>query len=167
MTDPVRAAFDALQAHLDPAVLVVTVAAGDERDGCLVGFATQCSIDPTRFLVCLSVRNRTTRLAAEATTLAVHGLRRDQRDLAELFGGSTGDEVDKLSQVDWRPWTDGTPLLEDARRWFVGRTLDRVRFGDHTGYVLDPVDAGPLDAGPVSPTMRLGDVRDVEPGHAP
>lgn len=29
---------------LDPAILVATVGDGSERDGCVVGFATQCSI---------------------------------------------------------------------------------------------------------------------------
>ena len=33
---------------------------GDERTGCLVGFRTQCSIDPVRFLVCLSVATTAT-----------------------------------------------------------------------------------------------------------
>ena len=51
--------FEELVATLDPPMFVVTARAGDERDGCLVGFATQCSIDPPRFFVCLSEKNRT------------------------------------------------------------------------------------------------------------
>lgn len=38
--------LEALTAALDYPMFVVTVAAGGERAGCLVGFATQCSIDP-------------------------------------------------------------------------------------------------------------------------
>src|SRR4051794_41781759 len=48
--------------ELDYPMFIVTVAAGGERAGCLVGFATQCSINPPRFLVCLSDKNRTFRV---------------------------------------------------------------------------------------------------------
>ena len=41
-------------AGLDAAMVVVTVAVGDERDGCLVGFHSQSSIDPRRYVVWLS-----------------------------------------------------------------------------------------------------------------
>ena len=44
-------AFEALMADLDQPSYVVTAADGDERAGCLVGFATQCSIEPPRFAV--------------------------------------------------------------------------------------------------------------------
>jgi len=47
-------AFDAIVADLESPAYVVTTAAGAERDGCLVGFASQCSIDPPRFVVWLS-----------------------------------------------------------------------------------------------------------------
>src|SRR5205814_612337 len=53
-------------------MLIVTAAAGDERDACLVGFSTQTSIHPSRFLACLSRKNRTYRIACAAEHLAVH-----------------------------------------------------------------------------------------------
>jgi flavin reductase (DIM6/NTAB) family NADH-FMN oxidoreductase RutF len=40
-------------------MLIVTAEADGQRAGGLVGFATHCSIDPPRFLLCLSRRNRT------------------------------------------------------------------------------------------------------------
>src|SRR6266480_6066085 len=93
-------AFIDFVAELNHPMYVVTVSAGGERDGCLVGFATQCSIHPRRFLVCLSKKNRTYRLAQAAAVLAVHLVGDDEKELAELFGGETGDEVDKLSRWD-------------------------------------------------------------------
>ena len=102
MSDPYRT-FNALVSELDYPMFVVTTAAGGERAGCLVGFATQSSIDPPRFLVCLSKQNRTYRVARDADLLAVHSLPADATDLAELFGGETGDRVDKFAQCDWRP----------------------------------------------------------------
>ena len=39
--------------------ILTVVGADGERDGCLIGFATQCSIKPQRFITCISKENRT------------------------------------------------------------------------------------------------------------
>jgi flavin reductase (DIM6/NTAB) family NADH-FMN oxidoreductase RutF len=46
--------FSDLLGELDYPMFIVTVAAGGERNGCLIGFATQSSIDPPRFLAVIS-----------------------------------------------------------------------------------------------------------------
>jgi flavin reductase (DIM6/NTAB) family NADH-FMN oxidoreductase RutF len=157
------AAFDALVGALDAPMYVVTAADGDERDGCLVGFASQCSIHPSRFMVWLSSQNRTYRIAQRASTLGVHRLRHDQLELAEHFGGETADEVDKLASVDWRPGPGGVPVL-DGCDWFAGRVVQRVDVGgDHLGFALDPVDGEVLR--PDAPALGLRRARRIDPGH--
>ncbi|HEX8931084.1 MAG TPA: flavin reductase, partial [Actinomycetota bacterium] len=47
-----QAALDRLVDRLDYPMLIVTAETDGERAGCLVGFATQCSIEPPRFLLC-------------------------------------------------------------------------------------------------------------------
>jgi len=47
-------AFDAIVADIETPMYVVTTAAGAGRGGCLVGFASQRSIEPPRFCVWLS-----------------------------------------------------------------------------------------------------------------
>ena len=136
-----RNTFNALMAELDYPMFIVTVARGDERAGCLVGFATQCSIDPPRFLVCISKANRTYRLARDAEALAVHFVPADAAPLAELFGGETGDDVDKFARCDWRSGPGGVPLLEACPNRFVGRVCERADGGDHEAVVLEPVAA--------------------------
>src|SRR3954453_19462919 len=103
------AAVHELIDELDYPMFIVAAAAGGERAGCLVGFATQCSIDPPRFLVCISVRNRTFRVARSAAGLVVHLVPEEAADLADLFGGQTGDEVDKFAQVTWSDGPGGAP----------------------------------------------------------
>jgi len=144
---------------LDYPMYIVTV---DGPAGCLVGFATQCSIAPPRFLVCLSKQNHTYRAAAGADAVAVHSLSRAERDLAALFGTCTGDEVDKFARCRWRPGHLGVPILERAPAWFVGRIVDRVDLGDHAGLLLEPSDVGGRT--PASPLM-FSAVRDLEAGH--
>jgi flavin reductase (DIM6/NTAB) family NADH-FMN oxidoreductase RutF len=158
------AEFSAFTSGLDYPMFVVTTTDGTERSGCLVGFTTQTSIDPPRFLVCLSDKNHTFRVARGAPLLAVHALAEDQHDLAVLFGGETGDEVDKFARCEWRPGPGGVPLLEECPAHVVGRVLEQHRFGDHVGFHLEPVEAG-TGRDEHDETLTLGDVSDVEPGH--
>ncbi|MBL1084361.1 flavin reductase [Streptomyces actinomycinicus] len=141
---------------------VVTAVAGGDRSGCLVGFASQCSIRPPRFAVWLSKANHTYRVARAAQCLAVHLITRDQRGLAERFGGETGDEVDKFAGLAWREGHGGAAVLEDAAAWFVGTILHRTDGGDHVGFVLDPVQWGEGHDGPL---LRLSDAVTIDAGH--
>ncbi|MEG3627765.1 flavin reductase family protein [Streptomyces poriticola] len=157
--------MDVFTGRLDPDMCVVTAAAGGDRAGCLVGFASQCSLRPVRFAVWLSELNHTFRVARTARVLAVHLLARDQLPLAEIFGGTTGDDgVDKFRTVRWRHGYGGAVVLEDAEAWFVGRVLSYTGGGDHIGFVLDPVEWGGR-AEPGGPLLRLGDTRGITPGH--
>jgi flavin reductase (DIM6/NTAB) family NADH-FMN oxidoreductase RutF len=88
--------------------------------------------------VWLSKVNRTYRVASAAPTLVVHLLRSGDTDLAQWFGGETGDEVDKFAGVDWQPGPDGCPVLQRLD-WFAGSILERVDTGDHVAFVLVPV----------------------------
>lgn len=145
-------------------MLIVTARAGGEADGCLVGFSTQCSIDPARFLVCLSDKNRTFRVASSASSLAVHVVPADAQALAELFGGQTQDEVDKFARCRWHSGPDELPILDDCPRWFAGRILERRRLGDHVGFVLEPFAAA---LGPPDGQLSFQQVKEIDPGHEP
>src|SRR5437763_7260326 len=121
-----RSDFEQLMAQLDYSLLIATVAAEGERSGCLVGFASQVSIDPSRFLICLSVKNRTFEVAQRARVLVVHAVPEQEEDLAVLFGGQTGDDTDKFSRCEWRAGPDGIPVLTPLQDWFAGRILERL-----------------------------------------
>ncbi|MEV0638245.1 flavin reductase family protein [Streptomyces sp. NPDC050619] len=159
------AGMDAFIGRLNPDMCVVTAAAHGERAGCLVGFASQCSIRPPRFVVWLSKENHTYRVARSARCLAVHLLSRDQRELAELFGARTGDRTDKFRHVRWREGHDGAVVLQDAAAWFVGTVALRADAGDHVGFVLDPVAGGERAEPDGGPLLRLDEARTIPPGH--
>ncbi|HET9718584.1 MAG TPA: flavin reductase family protein [Solirubrobacteraceae bacterium] len=150
-------------AELDYPMLLVTTRAAGELDGCLVGFSTQCSIRPPRFLVGLSDKNRTFRAARQAEALAVHLVPAGAEELAELFGGETQDEVDKFARCRWRPGPGDLPILEDCPNWFAGRILERLALGDHVGFVLEPFAVSRDDRDPGF--ISFQQVRRMEPGH--
>jgi flavin reductase (DIM6/NTAB) family NADH-FMN oxidoreductase RutF len=156
-------AFEKLVSTLDYPMYVVTTSADDHRAGCLVGFTSQVSIGPPRFLVGLSDKNHTYRVARDATHLAVHLLPRTHRDLARLFGSETGDRVDKFSRCGWHEGPHGLPILDDAAAWFAGEVLDRYDLGDHIGHLLEPVAGEAPEK--FDQLVTFADVHDLEPGH--
>lgn len=148
---------------LDYPLYVVTTTVRGERTGCLIGFATQCSIHPPRFLACLSKKNHTLPLAQRATSLAVHVVDEADKAIAELFGGETGDAIDKFARVPWHE-VHGVPVIDGCSRWFVGSVLQRLDLGDHVGFLLQPLEVEG-DA-PVA-QLTVQQARDIEPGHKP
>jgi len=155
-------AFGKLVGDLDYSMFIVTVRAGAEQAGCLVGFACQSSIEPPRFLVCLSRKNHTYRVATRADAVAVHFVPRQAKALARLFGGCCSDEVDKFAGCAWRPGPGGLPILQECRSWFVGRVLQRLDLGDHVGFLLEPI-AAHREAG--ESYFTFDQAKNIEPGH--
>lgn len=156
-------AFEAAVADLEYPMLIVTAGDGEERSGCLVGFAAQCSIDPPRFMVWISKKNHTYRVASRADVLTVHLPDAGQLELAELFGGTTGDEIDKFARVPWHEGPDGAVVLDDVARWFVGRVTETLDSGDHVAFMLRPL-AGSAE-GDWLGQLGFQEVRHISPGH--
>ena len=155
--------FERLVATLDYPLYVVTTALQNRPAGCLIGFATQCSIHPPRFLACISKKNHTLQLAQRAACLAVHIIEEKDKNIAELFGGETGDEVDKFARVSWH-LAHGVPILDTCQRWFAGSVLEQIDLGDHVGFLLEPIDT---EQDGTSGQLTFQQARDIDPGHKP
>lgn len=161
--DDGAASFNDLVALLDYPMFVVTTMADGHPSGCLVGFTSQTSINPPRFLVGLSRKNHTFTVAQHAEYLAVHLLPRDQLSVAEMFGEKTGDTTDKFAQCAWHSGPEGMPILDAAPAWFVGKVIRRFDLGDHVGHLIEPVAGTAPDT--LGDLITFSDVRDLEPGH--
>jgi len=161
--DTDHSVFDQLAGLLDYPMFIVTTRVDDELAGCLVGFATQVSLSPLRFLAGLSKNNHTFRVGVRATHLAVHVLPHDQLDTARLFGSETGDRVDKFEQCLWQSGPSGLPIISNSAAWFAGRIVDRFDLGDHVGFLLDPVAGQAPEQLP--DLVMFSDVRELDPGH--
>jgi flavin reductase (DIM6/NTAB) family NADH-FMN oxidoreductase RutF len=159
-------AFEDIAATRTSPMVIVTTRVGDEMDGCLVGFSTQCSIDPLRYLVGLSVTNRTYELAVRASTLVVHVLHDTPSDraLASWFGEHTGRDTDKLARCDWKPGPDGVPVLAGCD-WFAGPVVVRCEAGDHVAFVIDISEGDAPRAH--EPWLLLSQVQDLDAGNPP
>jgi flavin reductase (DIM6/NTAB) family NADH-FMN oxidoreductase RutF len=154
-------AAERIAAGLDSPMWVATAGTGSDRSGCLVGFVTQCSIEPVRWIVCISEANHTARPAFDGDVLVVHLLRETDIALARLFGEETGDEVDKFASVAWHPGPHGVPVV-DALDWFAGRVVARHDVGDHVAILVEPF-AGECEHD--APPLGFQSVRNLDPGH--
>jgi len=160
------ATFDALMMPTNQPMIVVTTAIDDERAGCLVGFHAQCSIEPRRYALWLSKANHTFHVANSASHFGIHFLGRANHDLAELFGGSTQDEIDKFARCEWSSGTAGVPLLTRcANRMVAKRVAQFDDGGDHVCVVVEPVEVV-VHRGNAS-RLRLSEVSDIGAGHQP
>lgn len=93
----------------------------------------------------------------------MHVLSYQHSELAQLFGGQTGDHIDKFDRCAWHAGPEDMPILDDAVAWFVGKTLTRFDVGDHVGHVLEPIAGqAPESFGDL---ITYADVADLESGH--
>jgi flavin reductase (DIM6/NTAB) family NADH-FMN oxidoreductase RutF len=86
----------------------------------------------------------------------------DRPELAELFGGHTGDAEDKFARVAWHDGPSGVPLLDVCDSRLVGRVLWHRDAGDHDLYVLDPIE---VRVEPGEHALDLERAKGIEPGH--
>jgi flavin reductase (DIM6/NTAB) family NADH-FMN oxidoreductase RutF len=166
-TSPEAAAIEAGMAaftdRVDYPLLVITTASPTgELSGCLVGFATQCSIVPPRFLVCVSKVNHTFFASERSDGVALHLLGSEQSALASLFGEETGDSVAKFDRCAWSPGATGVPVLDDCAAWLECRVLDRFDVGDHRALLVRPLAGG---AGDRAGVLTYRTAPDLEAGH--
>jgi flavin reductase (DIM6/NTAB) family NADH-FMN oxidoreductase RutF len=158
-----RDVFDEVMRRRNTDMMIMTTAVAGERAGCLVGFHSQCSIEPDRYAVWLSKANHTCRLALRATHFGLHFLDRRHRDLAEIFGTLCSEEVDKFALTATHDGPHGVPVLDACPDWVVTRRTAFLEEGsDHICFISEPVDAS---AGPVGDPLRFADVAALTPGH--
>ncbi len=69
----------------------------------------------------------------------------------------------KFARCRWTEGPSGTPLLVDCGNWFAARILERMRGGDHWGFLLDPFEAA-SDSG--ERPFNFHRAKRLEPGHS-
>jgi flavin reductase (DIM6/NTAB) family NADH-FMN oxidoreductase RutF len=143
-------------------MFIVTTSRGSERSGCLVGFASQCSVHPVRFATFISKKNHTYDVVAGASALAVHVVPPDAYDLAELFGGETGDDVDKFAHCAWTPGPLGSPILDRCPTWCEGPIVLSLDAGDHGCFIIDPKHGESEDE---VVALSFDTAKKIQPGH--
>lgn len=147
------ASINALLAHLDPEVWVVTAAAGARRGGLVATSVAPASIVPEmpRTNVAVARQHHTAELIETAGAFALHLLGEEQLDWVWRFGLQSGRDRDKLAGLRWRGGITGSPILAGVVGWFECRVEARLDTGDRYLYLGEVLD-GALEA--TRPALR-------------
>jgi flavin reductase (DIM6/NTAB) family NADH-FMN oxidoreductase RutF len=149
------AAVAGVFARLDPALWLVTAAAGGRRGGLIATFVSQASIVPEmpRVLVGLARQHHTWALVEEAGAFALHLLADEQLDWVWRFGLGSGRDADKLAGMAVRPGVTGAPILAEAPAFLDCRVEARWDTGDRTVYLAEVAEGAVVRA---VPPLTLG-----------
>lgn len=153
---------DALSEAVDIPLYVVTARHEAHISGCLAGFVTQSSIDPVRYVVCISRKNHTYEVARRSKGLAIHLLGADQCAMASLFGEESSDVIDKFASVRWAEGLTGAPLLHECAAWAEGPIISRLEGGDHEAFLVEIATGGD---GSAKGQLMQSDVSEFTAGH--
>ena len=145
-----------------PLTVVTTIGPEGELSGCLAGFTTQCSIDPVRYLVCISRTNHTFDVISRATVLGLHLLGADQAGTASLFGERSGDSVDKFDGLRWHAGPTGVPVLDECAAWMAAGIIGRFDVGDHEAQFVYPIETR---TGSATGLLTRANAPDLHPAH--
>jgi flavin reductase (DIM6/NTAB) family NADH-FMN oxidoreductase RutF len=129
-------------ARLDPALWLVTAAAGPARGGLVATFVSPASIVPAlpRVLVGVAKQHHTWGLIEASGAFALHMLGDEHLDWVWRFGVLSGRDTDKLADLPWRPLPTGAPVLDGALAWLSCRAEARLDTGDRTVYLAEVLD---------------------------
>ena len=151
-------AFEGVVGELEYPMFIVTARAADgEPLGCLVGFTTQASIDPPRFIACLSHATAPTARTRRARARRARRARRRRRPRRAVR------RRDRATRSTSSRAATGTRGRRACRSSTAARTGSRAacsaRFdaGDHDAFLLEPLAGGSGDAGRVHVSPRQAD----------
>jgi flavin reductase (DIM6/NTAB) family NADH-FMN oxidoreductase RutF len=136
-------ATSTLIAWLDPAVWLVTAAAGGQRGGLIATFVDSASIvaDLPRMLVGLSKQHLTWELVEASGAFGLHLLSEQDLNLITRFGLKSGRDVDKMDGLEVELGQTGSPLLPYGVGWLDCRVESRMDIGDRTIYLAEVVES--------------------------
>lgn len=155
--------LDTIVACQNAPMMIVTTHHDGVDAGCLVGFHTQCGIDPFRWAVWISRANHTCEIVRHAETVAMHLPEGSDRSLAELFGGQTEHDVEKFERCSFTR-RQGVPVLDEIRTVLLCRVVEIADVdADHLCVVVEPESASSSSGHHVP--LRFVDVQDIDPGH--
>jgi flavin reductase (DIM6/NTAB) family NADH-FMN oxidoreductase RutF len=128
----------ALFQRLTQGVYVVGVAHGEVHNAFTAAWVMQVSYDPLLLALSINPNHSSYSVLNEGRSFSVNVLKKDQLDLADLFGRS--DLADKLALTKWTTGRIGLPLLREALAWFECQVVSEHPAGDHVvidGKLLD------------------------------
>jgi flavin reductase (DIM6/NTAB) family NADH-FMN oxidoreductase RutF len=138
--------------ELSLGVYVIGASHEGRQDAFTASSVMQASFEPVLLAVSVNPKHASYPLIRGARNFSISVLRRDQMDVARLFGTHSGRDMDKLRNVSWSSGETGAPILDDAMAWFECELTAVMPAGDHC-IVLGRVVGGHIVAEDATPML--------------
>lgn len=143
--------------RIEPAVLkdlsyglyVMTSLYNDQMNGQIVNSVNQVTSEPVRIAVTVNKKNLTHDFVQESKLFGISILdETTPMPFFELFGFTSGRDVDKLSQVSHRKGVTGCPVVHENALSFVEAVVFKeIDLGSHTIFIGNAVNSEVLGSG--------------------
>lgn len=130
-TSAMKSTIADLCRELSLGVYVIGASHGRRHDAFTASSVMQASFEPVLLAVSVNPGHASYPLIRGARHFSINVLRKDQMDMARLFGTHSGHEMDKLRNVSWTTGQTGAPILDDAMAWFECELTAVMPAGDH------------------------------------
>jgi 3-hydroxy-9,10-secoandrosta-1,3,5(10)-triene-9,17-dione monooxygenase reductase component len=112
-------------------VTIITTGHEGSFSGLTANAFSSVSLDPTLVLICVDRQSQTLNLLQSAGRFNVNILAAHQESVSRLFATKSQDGANKLSQVDFKPGTNGLPIIDGVAASLECQTVMSYEGGDH------------------------------------
>ena len=153
--------------NLSYGMCVVSSKRIDKLNGCIVNTAFQIAPEPPMIAVSVSRENLTCRYIAESKVFAVSILAEGTPlEFTRRFGFSSGRNVDKFQEVNYKIGITGAPIVLDNTVGFIeAEVTDAIDVETHTLFIGKIVACETIDDSKIPMTYTY--YRDVKGGRTP
>jgi len=115
---------------INPIAIVTSRYAGN-ASGFIASWITQVSFVPSLIMVAVNPLHYTYELIVNSNAFAINILRTDQAELVEVFGKSSGRNVEKFASTEYDLGKTGSPILKDCLAFVDCDVVWTRAAGDH------------------------------------
>lgn len=126
-------------------VTIITSRLGEELHGMTANALTSVSLEPPLMLICVDRSADSHDIIERSGIFAVSILARGQEALSDHFAIKEGGAAHRLDDVPHHTRSTGAPVIDGSLAYLDCRVVERYLGGDHTIFLGEVVDAGPLD----------------------
>jgi flavin reductase (DIM6/NTAB) family NADH-FMN oxidoreductase RutF len=120
-------------------VCVITTTFEDVRYGLTATAVSSVSAEPPRLLVCINRSSKTHDAILQSRRFCVNVLTEEQRDVAMVFAGMGGKDVDRFATGSWTTLRTGAPVLAGTAAGLDCMLGESMVQGTHTVFFGDVV----------------------------
>ncbi len=126
-------------------VTIITSRLGEELHGMTANALTSVSLEPPLVLICVDRSADSHDIIERSGIFAVSILAQGQERLSNSFALKDGVAAHRLDDVPHHRRATGAPIIDGSLAYLDCRVVERYSGGDHTMFLGEVVDAGPLN----------------------